>query len=254
MDLISPEEVVKSLIDRLQTIYHDDNLKISYIDNKSKEVVIIFSHARYLPNDGREMLGGYINKDKNVIHIVDIKCSWFNNFTPEFVLSKISYLVLGKIVYLVGASMGGFNAVIFSNYIDSKICIAFGPQYSIIDEISPHSDLTGPRINSIQNIKIDRMSFSKKTKYLFIFGNSYDEKQNYNKIFTECKINKIDAKGFIFKDAGHEVLPYIAKNFNGASLNIEKMIKLNIYDLFNEYKNFNILFIPNISKINNFIY
>jgi len=103
MEIISPKSLVEEMLKKNNTIYQDNVLKISYIDNNSDETVIIFSHAVSVPKEGREMFGGYTHTDRNVIHIVDIQCSWFNNFTPEFILFKINHLIHDKKIYLVGA-------------------------------------------------------------------------------------------------------------------------------------------------------
>jgi hypothetical protein len=242
MEIISPNYIVEEMLKKNNIIYQDEVLKISYINNSSQETVIIFSHAVSLPKDSREMFGGYTYEDRNVIHIVDVKCSWFNNFTPEFVLSKIQDLVDNKKIYLVGASMGGFNAIIFSNYINNELCIAFGPQYSIIEDICPYSELTGPRIKDIKNIKIDTLNFSNNSKYIILFGDDEEEKNSYIPTLKKCKDNNINLKYAILKDASHEVLPYLVKKYDSASTIIKNLIEKDFKCIIKTYDKSKIIF------------
>lgn len=243
------QKILNNIIKKNTTIYKDNNVKITYIDNSSKEVLIIFSYAVNPPDNPREHISAYLKEDKNIIHVVDLKCSWFNNFTPQFLLDKIKHLVDNKKIYLFGASMGGFNAIYFSNFIKSEKCIAFGPQFSISKEkmVTPNIiDL----VNSIDCLTINSLMFNDKTKYIVLFGNDKEEINNYSNIIPQVKKNNINFTYIIFGKSPHEVFDYIGEFWEYPSQSLEHIINSKDEDIIDFYKNVD-LSLPSVSILNN---
>lgn len=157
-------------------------------------------------------IGHYRGSDKNILHITDKKTSFFNFFTPEFVLSKVEKVINGKKIMLSGSSLGGFNAIIFSNYIDSDMCLAFAPPYSINSGEFRVPPVAKPIMDRITDKKINTLRFSKFTKYRLIFGNDVDEQKSYSKAIPHCFNNDIDFEYLIFKKSEHNVMAFLKNN------------------------------------------
>jgi hypothetical protein len=149
---------------------------IDFINNNKKITILSFSSI----GRGRK----YIQKNEfyhlsnkyNVLFIKDITRSWFNNIDVKYIKS-----FLKKNNYAIGFSMGAFNAIIFSSIFPIKKVIAFSPQFSIYPEISNDESFLNFAAQ-ISDWKYKKLKFSKKTKYLLIFGDSEKEKYHMSKM------------------------------------------------------------------------
>jgi len=149
---------------------------IDFINNNKKITILSFSSI----GRGRK----YIQKNEfyhlsnkyNVLFIKDITRSWFNNIDIKYIKS-----FLKKNNYAIGFSMGAFNAIIFSSIFPIKKVIAFSPQFSIYPEISNDESFLNYAVQ-ISDWKYKKLKFSKKTKYLLIFGDSEKEKYHMSKM------------------------------------------------------------------------
>ena len=65
--------------------------------------------------------------------------------------------------------MGGFNAIMFSNFFSIKKVIAFSPQFSIHPDLSKDKTYLNYAAR-IKKWKYKQLNFINKTKYLLIFG------------------------------------------------------------------------------------
>ena len=149
---------------------------IDFINNNKKITILSFSSI----GRGRK----YIQKNEfyhlsnkyNILFIKDITRSWFNNIDVKYIKS-----FLKKNNYAIGFSMGAFNAIIFSSIFPIKKVIAFSPQFSIYPGISNDESFLNFAAQ-ISDWKYKKLKFSKKTKYLLIFGDSEKEKYHMSKM------------------------------------------------------------------------
>ena len=149
---------------------------IDYFFKNKKKTVVSFSSIgrgrKYIqPNEFFNLVKNY-----NVVFVKDITRSWFNNIDVNYVKSYLK-----KNSYAIGFSMGGFNAIIFSTLYPIKKVIAFSPQFSIHPNISNDRTFLNYAAN-IKKWKYSKLQFSKKTKYLLIFGDSEKEKYHMGMI------------------------------------------------------------------------
>lgn len=233
---------IDELVSIKENIYKDENLQISYINNNSDSVVILFAYGMItITEPPRENLSLYTLNDKNIIHIVDLKVSWFNNFTAEFILEKIQHLIDGKKVYLVGMSMGAFNAIHFSNFIKAEKCIGFGPQYSVKD---PDPNRYGGNmkyyIDRLESFNVHTVNFSPDNKYVIVFGSDDEENLSSSNIINKCKAENIQALFAVFHDSPHLILDYLSKKEGPVDKIIEGFIDLNKQDLEQRYKEYSV--------------
>ena len=130
-----------------------------------------------------------LTKKYNVLFIRDITRSWFNNVDIKLIRKNI----IKEPCYAIGHSMGAFNAIIFSTLYDIKKVIAFSPQFSIHPQITKDSTFRNYALR-IKKWKYLKLKFSKKTKYLLIFGDDTKEKYHASLIPKQENIKIIYIK------------------------------------------------------------
>jgi len=116
-----------------------------------------------------------LTKKYNGIFVRDTSRSWFNHIDIKLLKKNIKE----KVDFVIGYSMGAFNAIIFSSLFKVKRVIALSPQFSIHPEISEDKDFINYAAR-IKNWKYPQLKFSNDTKYLLIFGDSDKEKYHAN--------------------------------------------------------------------------
>lgn len=231
---------IDELISKKQNIYEDENIRISYIDNNSNSTVIVFAYGMItLTEPPKESLPLYTKNDKNIIHIVDLKVSWFNTFTADFILSKINNLIYNKTIYIVGASMGAFNAIYFSNFIKSEICVGFGPQFSVKD---PDPDRYGGNMkfymDRLESVNVHTLNFSKTTEYRIIFGSDDEEQRSISPTIEKCKKENIKSFFTIFDDSPHLILNYLNDKSGPPNVVVEDFLFCSEDEIIKKYSSY----------------
>jgi pimeloyl-ACP methyl ester carboxylesterase len=113
-----------------------------------------------------------LTKKYNVFFIRDITRSWFNDVDVELIKKNI----MKKSCYVIGHSMGAFNAIIFSSlYKKVKKVVAFSPQFSIHPQITKDTTFRNHAAR-IKEWRYPKLKFTKNTNYLLIFGDDVKEK------------------------------------------------------------------------------
>ena len=173
---------------------------IDYFNNNKKTTVLSFSSIGRGRKYIQENEFFHLTKKNNVLFIKDITRSWFNNVDVKYIKS-----FLKKNNYAIGFSMGAFNAIIFSTLYPIKKLIAFSPQFSINPNITKDDSFLNFAVQ-IKKWKYDKLKFSKKTKYLLIFGDSEKEKYHMDLMPKQKNIKII-----ILKNCDHNTAPYLKK-------------------------------------------
>ena len=172
----------------------------TYFSNK-KTTVLSFSSIFWAARAVQINEFFHLTKKYNVIFIKDTSRSWFNNLD----LVTIKKNIKTKTNYCIGYSMGGFNAIMFSNFFPIKKVIAFSPQFSIHPSLSKDKTYLNYAAR-IKKWKYKQLKFNNKTKYLLIFGSSKNEKYHASKIPNQknIKIITIDV-------CDHATAPFLKK-------------------------------------------
>ena len=170
--------------------YNFTNTLINQYYTGKKTTVISFSSigggTKHIQNE--EFFN--LTKKYNVIFVRDVTRSWFNNVDVKLIKKNI----IKKSCYAIGHSMGAFNAIIFSTqYKKVKKVIAFSPQFSIHPKVTKDTTFKNHSLR-IKNWKYIKLKFSKKTKYLLIFGDDSKEKYHANLIPEQDNIKIIYLK------------------------------------------------------------
>jgi hypothetical protein len=230
---------IDQIKNKRQIIYKDDVIKISHIDNDSDSVVIVFAYGLKPPAVPKENFYLYTRNDKNIIHVVDLMVSWFNNFTADFILEKIKHLIENKKVYLVGMSMGAFNAVQFSNHINFERCLAFCPQFFVKKmDMDMYDGYLRVVLERLKTFNVHTSRYAKNKEYFIVFGSDDQEKAHSYDTIKYCYDNNINAFFTVFNDSPHLVLDYLNKDDGPVHKIVENFLHYNVNDLKNKYSKY----------------
>ncbi len=120
----------------------------------------------------------------NIIFITDKTRSWGNQLDFDTIKDAIEPLIETRKIYSIGNSMGGFNAIISTFYIETDVCIAFVPQYSVNPSIVPWEKRWREYTSNIENFRFESVrEFMNKTTNYFIFTGGKGPDQRHAKLF-----------------------------------------------------------------------
>jgi len=172
-----------------------------YYSNKKKTVLSFSSigqGTKYIQNE--EFFN--LTKRFNVFFVRDITRSWFNNIDVKLIKR---FIKKKRVDLVIGYSMGGFNAIIFSTLHKVKKVIAFSPQFSIHPKISKDKSFLN-YASRIKKWKYSQLKFSENTDYLLIFGDSSLEKYHASLISRKKNIKIV-----LIKDCDHQSIKKIKR-------------------------------------------
>ena len=192
----------------MKIFYEDDFLKISYSNEfKSDRCLVVFTgvgHAMGAIDIQREE---FYNQHKlgMVIWITDKKRSWGNNLNIKKISSAVKKFSENRKIYIIGNSMGGFLAILFSKFLEAKKVIAFSPQFSVCPDIVPDEKRWMNHRQSIDEYRYKDLSdsFDRNTKYALLIGDGQHEDIHYSKFIKFSSLLNIEL--IRFNDTGHKV-------------------------------------------------
>ena len=192
----------------IKLFYEDEMLKITYLDNSnSSRCLIAFTGI------GHAMGGINVQREEffsqhalgMVIWITDKRRSWGNNLKVERISNAIKNLCSEREIFLIGNSMGGFLAILFSRALNARKVMAFVPQFSVSPNIVPTEKRWMEYRKGIKNIIYEDLSksFSDDIDYVLLMGSGGAEEIHYQKF--ACLSQKPNLQLFKFLDATHNV-------------------------------------------------
>ena len=173
-----------------------------YYTSKKKTGLVfssIGSGTKYIQNE--EFF--HLTKKYNIFFIRDITRSWLNNVDIKLIKKNLNKR---KIDFIIGYSMGGFNAIIFSTLHKVKKVIAFSPQFSIHPKISKDKTFLN-YASRIKEWKYPQLKFSENTDYFLIFGDNSLEKYHGSLVPKKKNIKII-----YIKNSDHEVIKKLKRS------------------------------------------
>ena len=171
----------------MDLLYENNLIKISITNRNSENVFLCFSGAGMSIANIEIQKEEFAKSTKNstAIFIVDKSRSW-GNFDWENLKSILDPYIDGKTLYALGNSMGGFCAIVASQYFNLFKVIAFAPQWSVNKSIVPFETRWETYTDNIviwRHLSLEGC-FDYKTKYHIIFGNT-GEDMNHSKLFPD---------------------------------------------------------------------
>lgn len=175
------DQSVEYKIPEMDLVYEDDLIKISITKRESDSVFLCFSGAGMMIANIEIQKEEFAKSTKNStsIFIVDKTRSW-GNFDWDSLKLKIEPYLKNKILYSLGNSMGGFNAILSSRYFNISKVIAFAPQWSVNKSIVPFENRWEQYTDNIvvwRHLSLEGC-FNNVTKYHIIFGNRGQDMQH----------------------------------------------------------------------------
>jgi len=159
----------------IKLLYEDSNLQVSIVDKKDSQSVILAFASADLQYHGMELLKPEFINSANfstTIFIVDKTISFGNNIDFNLLCKLIYPHIKDKKVNALGSSMGAFNAIIASNFIDISTIVAFVPMFSPSPKIVPKENRWLSFIDKVEIFKFESLEnqFNDKTHYYIIAG------------------------------------------------------------------------------------
>ena len=196
----------------MKIFYEDDLLKISYVDDFiTDRCLIVFTGV------GHKLGGIDVQKEEfysqhkfgMIIWITDKNRSWGNNLNVKKISEKLIILSKNKNIYIIGNSMGGFLAILFSKFLNAKNVIAFNPQFSVCPETVPNEKRWMNYRKFINKYRFKDLSskFGKNIHYAILFGDDSEDDLHFNKFLEFTFESKIEL--IRLKNLNHNVAYYL---------------------------------------------
>ena len=220
--------------DRQKILHDDDALRISLIERGSKTNMLVcftdagleMGHVGAAMSVAREQPEQFVKTadylDFSAIYITDKTVSWGNHLDFGHIARLVETEAQGRLLTLLGVSMGGFNAIVASNHIKARLCMAFCPQFSIHPDIMPHEERYKNYARQIRHFAIPSLAnqFNPQCVYYTFNGSSGADQFHWEKFPV------LDyARHYVFPDIDHRVarelrkrnvlIPLIAACING---------------------------------------
>jgi len=157
----------------MQTIFDDDSMKVSAIENGKAHITLCFTGV------GHTFGGGDLQSEEfmrtstfsTALFIQDKHRSWGNNIDFLKLKSIIETFDAEKI-NAVGNSMGAFLAIVMSKFIDVSTVVAIVPQYSVSKQIMPDESRWDQYVQHIRDWRFPSLDgcYVDNTKYYILAG------------------------------------------------------------------------------------
>jgi len=169
----------------MDLLYEDNNIKIAIKRRNSDNVFLCFSGAGMMIANIEIQKEEFAKSTNNStsIFIIDKTRSW-GNFDWDNLKLIIDPYIKDKTIYSLGNSMGGFSAIVASNYFNVSKVIAFAPQWSVNKSIVPFESRWQEHTDKIviwRHLSLDGC-FSNNSIYHIVFGN-FGEDMKHSTLF-----------------------------------------------------------------------
>ena len=165
----------------VEVYYEDENIKISLKrKNHSNRCLIIFTgigHGHGLVDIQREEFFS-LHSLGMVIWVTDKQRSWGNKLDLEKISNDLNRISAGKDIFLIGNSMGGFLAILFSKLLNAKRVLSISPQFSVHKDVVPDEKRWFKYTRKISTFRYKDLdsSLSKTCDYAVLMGDDENEK------------------------------------------------------------------------------
>lgn len=163
---------------KLTTLFEGPNVSISALHSEQQDgdTLISFTgigHSMGGMNLQRTEFFGAGKMFGNVVFVTDKTRSWGNRLRFKAITRVVSR-VSGGNVHCIGNSMGGFLAVVATNYMRIKTCTSIAPQFSVNPEIVPEEKRWKNYTKNLTEYQYKSLSdqFNDETRYTLLTASS----------------------------------------------------------------------------------
>ncbi|WP_172329632.1 hypothetical protein [Mangrovicoccus sp. HB161399] len=113
----------------------------------------------------------------NMLFIDDLDRSWGNHIDFAAMFARLEPYLAGRRVFCMGNSMGGFNAVLATNYIEVETCLAVVPRFTVHPDYDLPDGEDRPYLEQIREWRFRTIEdrFNDTTVYKVLSGSSSTE-------------------------------------------------------------------------------
>ncbi len=224
-----------------------NNYLIEYNNNGEKDLCAIYfcSNDIYFPNteeifrkrivekDFYEWYHSRIQKASKHIFIRDIFKQWYlaginkNINTPDKLIEFLKKETEGYEVITIGSSAGGYAAMLYGSYLNTKYILAFNPQFEINTLFESSSENINPLIFRIKDERVKYFDITKvinpQIEIFYFYSNASKWDIEQNKYCPTGNIYPIE-----FKSAHHGIpflkvaLPIVINQENDKLISLSK--------------------------------
>jgi hypothetical protein len=162
----------------LDLLYEDNDLRITSAGDGSQVAIVVFtSIGGNFPATPNEEFLSFGRSARNVrsYFVTDKNRTWYNAqglFERAIAVLLENGVMASSRRILLGNSMGGFGAILFSTTLGASVVLSFVPQFTLDQSRVPEHGRWGGLLNKIQNIRFIDLSasFNGATSYSIFHG------------------------------------------------------------------------------------
>ncbi len=162
----------------LDLVYEDNDLKITSAGRGTEVAIIVFAGIGLgfaaVPAEEFVSYGRGLGKARSFF-VIDKNRTWYN--APglyERVIERLQAEGIGSAAkrVLIGNSMGGFGAILFSSVLDADAVLSLVPQFTINQTRVPEHERWGGYIDKISTVRFEDLSaaFNQQSAYHIFHG------------------------------------------------------------------------------------
>jgi hypothetical protein len=187
----------------IKILHEDSDLQVSIIEKEDSEFVTLAFASADLQYHGMDLLKPeFIKSSKfaTTIFIVDKTLSFGNNVDFNLLQKIIFPHTKDKKINAVGSSMGAYNAIIASNFIDISTIVAFVPMFSPSPKVILGENRWYRFMDKVRTLHFESLEnqFNNKSQYYIIAGFSGADRKQLCKMPKKSNIHKIYFKNPYF--------------------------------------------------------
>lgn len=180
----------------MKILHDDENVKISITEKENSNRVTIALASADLRYHGMDLPQGEFVRSAEAattIFIVDKKISWANSLDFALIQRIAAPYVQNKTINTIGSSMGGFTAIVTSNFFNVSTVVSFVPQYTVNNEILPNDGRWNCFSHKIKTWKFPSLEnqFNKTTQYYILAGTNGPDKRHLQRFPIQSNVHKI---------------------------------------------------------------
>lgn len=206
--------------EKTRVLFEDPQLRVSFVDRGSTEHVLVcftdagleMGHVGEALDQERRRKTQFVKTARllacSAIYVSDKTVSWGNHIDFDHIADIVRPVTECLNITLLGVSMGGFNAIVASNYLNASLCMAFCPQFSVDPVVMPREHRYEAFVSNIKNFKIPSLEnqFNPNCNY-YTFNGSRGEDQYHWERFPILH----NARHYVFPEIDHRVARELRK-------------------------------------------
>lgn len=208
-------------------LHEDAALKVTAIDRpEARALVLCFTGIGHalggIDTQRAEFVGTMAALGAAAAFVFDKTRGWGNRVDFAKVAEIVAPIAPGARILGLGNSMGGFNAILMSNFAPMEICVAFAPQFSVMPGVVPGETRWRDHVDRIDHFRFPSLDgqFNARTRYVTVNGDDEAERAHWSR-FPALP----NARHLVVRGLGHEAAaglkaagvlgPFLAAAFEG---------------------------------------